>query len=227
MSWIVRARCRRAPGAAVEPGEILVREGDTDDSVFEVVDGAFEILRGEELERIDTVGPGETLGEIAAIARARAPPRCGRWSRPSSGGSIDGGTTSGSRTTTSAGAADRARPRRIDRHRTIAMISELLGVDRTVAADVVESSEWVRLEAGDVLFAEGDDSDAGYLVVSGRLTVSRDWSHVGEVARGEVVGEIGLIERTAARRPWSRCARGPWPVSASMPSAASSRPTRR
>ena len=70
MSSIDRARC--SPGAVeqtVEPGEILLREGETDDSVFEVVDGTFEILRGDDLARIDTVGPGETLGEIAALAQ--------------------------------------------------------------------------------------------------------------------------------------------------------------
>ena len=60
------------PGAVeqtVEPGEILLREGETDDSIFEVVDGAFEILRGDDQARIATVGPGETLGEIAALAQ--------------------------------------------------------------------------------------------------------------------------------------------------------------
>ena len=62
---------------------------------------------------------------------------------------------------------------RIDRQRAIALITELLAVDGSVAADVVELADWVRLEPGESLFAEGDESDAGYLVVSGRLTVSR------------------------------------------------------
>ena len=47
----------------------------------------------------------------------------------------------------------------------------------------------------EVLFEEGDASDAGYLVVSGRLAASRDGAVIGEIARGEVVGEVGMIER--------------------------------
>ena len=183
-------------GRAVEPGEILVREGEVDDSVFEVVDGAFEIFRGAELGRIDVVGPGATLGEIAAIAQC---PRTAtvRALRQSVVRRIDRRAYDqwlAADDQRLARLTDLARAR-IDRHRTIALITDLLDVDRTIAAEVVEPSEWVRLEAGDVVFAEGDDSDAGYLVVSGRLTVSRAGSHVGEVARGEIVGEIGLIER--------------------------------
>ncbi len=55
-------------------------------------------------------------------------------------------------------------------------------------------ASWVHVDAGDVLFAEGDPSDAGYLVVSGRLAVTRGGVAVGEVGRGEIVGEIGLLE---------------------------------
>lgn len=198
---VVESTVRASPWAGagervVEPGEVLVREGDTDDSVFEVVDGAFEILRGEELSRVDTVGPGATVGEIAAIAQC---PRTAtvRALEPSVVRRIDRRTYEqwlAEDDERLARLTDLARAR-IDRHRTITLISELLHVDRTVALDVVESSEWVRLEAGDIVFAQGDDSDAGYLVVSGRLTVSSDGSHLGEVARGEIVGEVGLIER--------------------------------
>ena len=189
------------PGAVeqtVEPGEILLREGETDDSIFEVVDGTFEILRGDDLDRIATVGPGETLGEIAALAqcprtatvRALAPSVVRRVDRQTYG---DWLAVHGDRLTQ---LTELVRSR-IDRQRAITLITELLAVDGSIAADVVELADWVHLEPGEPLFAEGDESDAGYLVVSGRLTVSRQGNHVGEVGRGEVVGEIGLIERTA------------------------------
>ena len=69
-------------------------------------------------------------------------------------------------------------------------------MDPSIASAVVRTSECLRIEAGDVLFAEGDPPDAGYVVVSGRLMATRDGVRIGEVGRGEVVGEIGLIERS-------------------------------
>ena len=53
----------------------------------------------------------------------------------------------------------------------------------------------MHVDAGEVVFAEGDPSDAGYLVVSGRWRPGTTGIQLGEVGRGEVVGEIGLIER--------------------------------
>ena len=52
----------------VAAGEVLVHEGGRDDDVFTVVEGSFEILRGPAMVCIDTVGPGATIGEIAALA---------------------------------------------------------------------------------------------------------------------------------------------------------------
>jgi hypothetical protein len=47
------------------PGQTLFRAGDTGDRFYVVVDGAVEILDGE--ERVRTMGPGEGLGEIALL----------------------------------------------------------------------------------------------------------------------------------------------------------------
>ena len=84
---------------------------------------------------------------------------------------------------------------RIDRDRLRAMIVELLGVERAVAAEIAAVEHGCTCDRGDELFAEGDPPDAAYLLVSGRLDVVQGGDHVGEVARGEIVGEIGLIER--------------------------------
>jgi CRP-like cAMP-binding protein len=56
------------------PGGVLLREGEVGDDVFEVVDGTLEVLRGAELHRIDLVGPGATLGDVAAPFSS--PPDC-------------------------------------------------------------------------------------------------------------------------------------------------------
>ncbi len=204
----------------VAAGEVLVHEGGDDDDVFSVVEGSFEILRGPALVPIDTVGPGATIGEIAALAGC---PRTAtvRALEPSVVRQLDGSAHQHWLATDEpamVAMVDVARSR-IDRHRTIGLVAELLAIDLTLAAEVVESSERVHLRSGDVLFEQGDVSDAGYLVVSGRLAASRDGTVIGEIARGEVVGEVGMIER-APRGPRSTS-------SASSPTAPRSNHDRR
>ena len=177
------------------PGGVLLREGEVGDDVFEVVDGTLEVLRGTELHRIDLVGPGTTLGDIAALAgtprratvQAVGTAMVRRIDRESYVRWLAEDEQRLDQLTTLARL-------RIDHHGAITMIAELLGVDDTVAAEVVGLATIVHVGAGDVLFREGDDSDAGYLVVSGRLGVSRDRNRIGEVGRGEVIGETGVLE---------------------------------
>ena len=57
-----------------------------------------------------------------------------------------------------------------------------------------QSVEWVSLAAGETLFAQGDTADSAYMVVSGRLFAQTRQPDgglltVGEVGRGELVGE--------------------------------------
>jgi predicted acylesterase/phospholipase RssA/CRP-like cAMP-binding protein len=195
------ATARASPGSGVvrrlAPGDVLVREGDDGGDVFEIESGWLEVLRGPELTRVGTVGPGALVGEISALAgtprtatvralesatvRDIPRERYQRW--------LEADEARLAQVTELARA-------RIDRNRAGELVAALLATSPSVAAEVVELATWIHLEAGDVLFAEGDPSDAGYLVVSGRLGVVQGDSHVGEVGRGEVVGEMGLIERT-------------------------------
>ncbi len=179
----------------IPAGGVLVREGDVGDDVFEVVAGSFEVLRGSAACRIDVVGPGAMIGDIGALAGSR---------RRATVRALEDAEV---RRIDRAGyerwlAEDEHRLREmtslarqyIDRHAAISIITELLGVDETAAAEVVGLATWVRVDAGTVLFEQGDASDAGYLLVTGRLGVVRDGEVVGEVARGEVVGELGVLE---------------------------------
>jgi MFS family permease len=50
-----------------------------------------------------------------------------------------------------------------------------------------------RLDAGDVVFAQGDAGDEYYLVDSGRLIVAVDGTTVAELGPGESFGEIALL----------------------------------
>ena len=62
------------------------------------------------------------------------------------------------------------------------------------------SSETRFLRAGDVLFKAGEASDAGFVVLSGALTLAPEGSGAAQTARpGMLVGEMALI--TPTRRP--------------------------
>jgi CRP-like cAMP-binding protein len=159
---------------ALQPGEVLLREGDTTDSVFQVVEGTLEVLRGPELRRIDVVGPGATLGEIAALAGTTRRATI-RALEPAVVREIDAASygrwlASDEERQTQLTALARTR---LDRHVAITMITDLLGVDESVAAAAVDAASWVRVDAGEVVFREGDPPDSGYLVVSGRFAASR------------------------------------------------------
>jgi NTE family protein len=176
-------------------GDVLIREGERCDDVFQVVSGTFEVLRGPRSSRIDIVGRGTLLGDIAALVgtprratvRALEPAVARRIDRVSYQCWI------GENEQRLAELTELARLR-IDRHAAITVVTELLGVDEAVAAEIVALATWQRVHAGEVLFEQGDPSDAGYLLVAGRLGVLRDGEAVGEVGRGEVVGELGVLE---------------------------------
>ena len=71
-----------------------------------------------------------------------------------------------------------------------------------LASALLETVEWLDVDAGAQLFAEGDAPDAVYFVLSGRLRATRvDHSGatlvVGDIGRGELVGEMAPLQQTA------------------------------
>ncbi|MEM8619535.1 MAG: SpoIIE family protein phosphatase [Actinomycetota bacterium] len=69
----------------------------------------------------------------------------------------------------------------------------------TTALDdrVFPSGHAVNLTAGEVLFTEGDEADAAYLLLSGRCALSRGDEHIDVIDAGEFVGEISLFGGTS------------------------------
>lgn len=63
--------------------------------------------------------------------------------------------------------------------------------------EIVPHLEWVKLSSGDILFEQGASSPGFYVVVFGRLIASvadgEGQKVVGEITRGECVGEMGFI----------------------------------
>lgn len=68
---------------------------------------------------------------------------------------------------------------------------------------LASAADSASVAAGDILFREGEEGDALYVVASGRLEVSVDGKPVRTLSRGDVVGELALLSarsRTATVR---------------------------
>lgn len=66
---------------------------------------------------------------------------------------------------------------------------------------IVKNSLWLTVLGGEKLFAQGDNSDALFLLVHGRMKAFRTQEDkravLGEISPGELIGEMGLISEDA------------------------------
>lgn len=89
--------------------------------------------------------------------------------------------------------------RQLHRIQLLAILPRLFGpLDQTTLQDIEQQIEWVHLHRDEMLFRQGDAGDSLYIVVSGRLRVvfedeDGNESVLGELGRGESVGEMALI----------------------------------
>jgi predicted acylesterase/phospholipase RssA/CRP-like cAMP-binding protein len=72
------------------------------------------------------------------------------------------------------------------------------GKGDSFVGEAEDEVDWVVMNGGSLLFREGDESDSLYVVISGRLRVVRPAPDggeitVGEIVRGQVVGEAGAL----------------------------------
>ncbi|NIP46419.1 MAG: SpoIIE family protein phosphatase [Gammaproteobacteria bacterium] len=70
----------------------------------------------------------------------------------------------------------------------------LASVPEPLVAKIDERLEEVQLQAGEVLFGEGEEGDAVYIVVEGRLRLESGGMTLIERNCGDCVGEIALID---------------------------------
>ena len=79
----------------------------------------------------------------------------------------------------------------------IAGIELFAGIERPALERLAEHATLVHVPGGDTVMREGEQADALYVVASGRLQafVGGDGgeSLVGEIGRGEVIGEMGVL----------------------------------
>lgn len=186
-------------------GEVLFSAGDDSDSVYFVRAGRLEVVHISELGEVvvGSLGPGDVVGEITAVVGGRRTAMVRA--------ALEGSVSLDCLTAETYGRLledqpDEARRiaavarRRIDSTRVARVLTELVGPGHEVIIDDVNAMiEWVDLEAGTELFAQGDTADAAYIVVAGRLRLTTvdggETSLDVSVGRGDIVGELGVVER--------------------------------
>jgi predicted acylesterase/phospholipase RssA/CRP-like cAMP-binding protein len=185
-------------------GDVLVEQGAEADEVYVVLAGRLEAVHRSALGDVvvGSIEAGQVVGEVTVIAGGRRTATL-RVTEPAEVLVIDRGEFEAWLTANpSAADAVSAEARaRIDRSQVAAMMSQLTGdAEPDLMQAIMRRITWRRLAAGDLLFEQGDASDAAYFIVAGRLLVTaRDDQGqpvpLAELGRGEVVGELGLLDR--------------------------------
>ncbi|MGB7877755.1 MAG: cyclic nucleotide-binding domain-containing protein, partial [Ilumatobacteraceae bacterium] len=201
---LIESLASSARSVSLADGDVLVEQGDAADKVYFIESGAVAASKstpqGEVL--VGTVEAGQVIGEVTVVAgglrtatlRAVGPVEVLEFERS------DFEAWLNSHPEIADSVSDEARER-VDRTNVATMVAELMGSsDRELVQQVVDRVEWRRLAAGEVLFREGDVADAAYFIVGGRVIVLADDDDgneqlIAELGRGEVVGELGLLDR--------------------------------
>lgn len=185
-------------------GEVLVSQGDVADELYVLLTGQLEVVllgaAGTEqvLSRLEA---GATVGEIALLAGDQRSATV-RASEPATVAAI---SAAGFRRLLAAHPVEAERlarqaSERLRETQLVGQLNSLFGhLDAEVLATIKDFMEWVPVRAGTRLFQEGDEGDAAYLVVTGRLRAFRTGEggvevEVGEIGRSEMAGEMALLE---------------------------------
>lgn len=184
-------------------GQVLIREGDADDSLYVVTAGRLLVTtsavpQGQAME----LGPGKSVGELgfltgdkrSATVRARGETRVARFSRAAFEQVAE----------RYPGALALVTQRLVERlHRTqlsrAVRSSDLFrSLDEGVLNDLEAELELIFAPGGETLFRQGEPGDSLYIVISGmvRVVVQRQDGEqrlVAECGDGETVGEMAVL----------------------------------
>ena len=188
----------------LDAGQLLVEKGDLAEHLFVLLRGqlSVEMATGTGTQQLALLRPGDVTGEIGVLTGDRRSATV----RAVSASRIASISAEGMRRLLAdhpAQAEDLARraTERLRRAQLIEHFTTLFGiVEPEVLAHVEQLMEWVSLPAGTMLFAQGDDADAAYVVATGRLRAFRRDEpsapevEVGEIGRAELVGEMSLVD---------------------------------
>lgn len=188
-------------------GTVLIRQGDVADALYFITSGEVEVTCATEEGRsavLDRLKPGAVIGEMAllagdrrtATAIARGPVSVACFTREA----FDdlAATTPGLRERVVAAITPR-----LERVELAAIVEPWFGAladGERVIKELQDTAEFVSLPGDGVLYRPGDPADGMYLLASGRLQVTPDGgeeTNAYQVARGESVGELGVLAGTA------------------------------
>ena len=192
--------------AELAPGEVLIRQGEAPDRLFVVLRGRLLVLLaadGQPDQTLAEIGPGGVVGEIALIAGG---PRSATV-RALEKTDLLGVSSDAlrrlldTRPEALAGLLEVIR-QRLNSIQLAIHLGQLIGpVEPAVLREFEAEVQWVRLPSGEVLFEQGESGDCAFIVTSGRLRVvlERDGAEevVSEVGRGELIGEMALLDGSA------------------------------
>lgn len=184
-------------------GDVLCEEGATDTDVFLIRSGTFDVEKATDdgTMVVASLGSGALVGEVSntmggarsATLRATEASEVAVLSQPQFLSWLDEYPDQAAQI-----AADARH--RLNRTRAAAVLVKLFGLEnQDVVAAIVDQISWKTLAPGDLLFNQGDEADAAYLLIAGRLHLlaRNDEGDVTldlEIGRGEIVGEMGIIE---------------------------------
>ncbi len=189
---------------AVAPGEVVIREGDKDDSLFLVLSGRLKVViarPGREPATVAELGAGETVGEIAVLTGdhraasviAEEHSSLIELPRKAFEETLINHPSEVAKVLSRVLETVERRQLSTALHRNVIFASLPPYVLRDLASELQDRF----LAGGEVLFHQGDLGDALYLVVSGRLQILRETSGeaevIGELGPGETVGEIAIL----------------------------------
>jgi predicted acylesterase/phospholipase RssA/CRP-like cAMP-binding protein len=191
----------------LDPGEALMHQDQSGDLVYLLVEGSLEVSRevdGETAILAIIDEPGSLVGEMVAM---------GGGSRTATVIARERSELVSTQAKTFqhlletypeiAASLISVAIRRAEEGELADLLAGHFGiVDEATLISACGGVTWRTLTQGETLLAEGDESDSLYFVVRGRLVATKfdpvkgEDVKVGELGRGDAIGEIGLLART-------------------------------
>lgn len=185
-------------------GDTLMTQGDESDTVYLLVEGSLQVSRDLDgttavIANIDE--PGSVVGEMVAMGGGtRTATVVASEDSELLAVSVSDFARLLAEDPTLADLLVQVAIRRAEEGELAELLADHFGiVDEDTLVATCSAVHWRRLSASETLFSEGDSSDSVYFIVRGRLTTSRSdplegQVKVGELGRGDVAGEIGLLQ---------------------------------
>ena len=203
---VVEAFAQNAKMQNLAPGERLARRGDRPDLYF-LVAGELQIVRvdGDHKVELERLPPGSFISDRELVTDSPLAGGLGRVALVATEPSrlcLIPRADLFTLTEETIAHADELRAQIDQRLREQRTRQALRALFPTLGGEVLQALmqvlAFVTINAGESLFQQGDDGDDAFLVVSGRLSVRllEEPGHsqtIGEVSRGDVVGEFSLF----------------------------------